>query len=172
MSNDNDIDCLTEERKVSTIPCVNGTWFYPSERQFYSATLKKGHSVNPADIKTVVQIHNAVNEQTWKQILEYEKLHDCDNVKLAKFVGRPGEPTWKSRIYTFVGFQAPFDRHDWHIDRCGKQRRYIIDFYEGQSTPEFPVAIHIDARPDLFSLSGWIDRYRTKTTQLINYFSK
>lgn len=23
----------------------------------------------------------------------------------------------------------PFDRHDWYVDRCGKEVRYIIDYY-------------------------------------------
>lgn len=23
----------------------------------------------------------------------------------------------------------PFDRHDWIIDRCGKEVRYVIDYY-------------------------------------------
>lgn len=24
---------------------------------------------------------------------------------------------------------APFDRHDWTVDRCGKEVRYVIDYY-------------------------------------------
>ena len=31
----------------------------------------------------------------------------------------------------FLGFKLPFDRHDWVVDRCGKDVRYIIDFYNG-----------------------------------------
>ncbi len=23
----------------------------------------------------------------------------------------------------------PFDRHDWFVDRCGEEVRYVIDFY-------------------------------------------
>jgi hypothetical protein len=29
-------------------------------------------------------------------------------------------------------YQAPFDRHDWIVDRCGTKVRYIIDFYTGR----------------------------------------
>lgn len=29
-------------------------------------------------------------------------------------------------------YQAPFDRHDWVVDRCGHRVRYIIDFYAGR----------------------------------------
>jgi hypothetical protein len=28
-----------------------------------------------------------------------------------------------------VGRPLPFDRHDWYVDRCGKEVRYVIDFY-------------------------------------------
>lgn len=27
----------------------------------------------------------------------------------------------------------PFDRHDWLVDRCGREVRYVIDFYDGGS---------------------------------------
>ena len=33
----------------------------------------------------------------------------------------------------------PFDRHDWYVDRCGKEVRYVIDFYFNEDkagTPE------------------------------------
>jgi hypothetical protein len=25
--------------------------------------------------------------------------------------------------------ELPFDRHDWVVDRCGQEVRYVIDFY-------------------------------------------
>jgi cytochrome c heme-lyase len=28
-------------------------------------------------------------------------------------------------------YEYPFDRHDWIVDRCGKDVRYIIDYYDG-----------------------------------------
>ena len=33
----------------------------------------------------------------------------------------------------------PFDRHDWYVDRCGEEVRYVIDFYfddEKAGSPE------------------------------------
>lgn len=30
-------------------------------------------------------------------------------------------------------YEYPFDRHDWIVDRCGKDVRYIIDYYDGGS---------------------------------------
>lgn len=41
-----------------------------------------------------------------------------------------------------LGGAAPFDRHDWIVDRCGKEVRYVIDFYfydEKAGTPQVRV---------------------------------
>ncbi len=38
-----------------------------------------------------------------------------------------------------MGGPLPFDRHDWTVDRCGKEVRYVIDFYfddDKAGTPE------------------------------------
>ncbi len=38
-----------------------------------------------------------------------------------------------------LGGPAPFDRHDWVVDRCGREVRYVIDFYfydDKAGTPE------------------------------------
>ena len=38
-----------------------------------------------------------------------------------------------------MGGQLPFDRHDWWVDRCGHEVRYVIDFYfheEAAGTPQ------------------------------------
>ena len=53
-------------------------------------------------------------------------------------------------IFWVVGrYQAPFDRHDWVVDRCGTKMRYIIDFYTVKAAPVAPsgLAFFIDARP-------------------------
>lgn len=44
-----------------------------------------------------------------------------------------------ARLQSWLGGQLPFDRHDWYVDRCGKEVRYVIDFYfheEKAGTPE------------------------------------
>jgi cytochrome c heme-lyase len=58
-----------------------------------------------------------------------------------------------------MGDSAPFDRHDWIVNRCGKQVRYVIDFYPGHRMPGVPVAFHIDARPALDSVGAVVDRF-------------
>lgn len=79
---------------------------------------------------------------------------------MLKFRGKPTEYSLKARMMHWVGYKLPFDRHDWIVDRCGKQVRYIIDFYEGkrQSENDLP-SIYIDARPAL-TLGGITDRFR------------
>ena len=62
----------------------------------------------------------------------------------------------ESQIFNFLGFKLPFDRHDWIVDRCGVDVRYVIDFYNAKSAdPRSPIAMHLDARPALDSSSVW-----------------
>eukprot|EP00927_Polykrikos_kofoidii_P002146 TRINITY_DN10833_c0_g1_i2.p1 TRINITY_DN10833_c0_g1~~TRINITY_DN10833_c0_g1_i2.p1 ORF type:complete len:250 (-),score=34.27 TRINITY_DN10833_c0_g1_i2:157-849(-) len=156
------VEALSRKREESTIPSATGDPFmYPSERQFFGAATAKGHSIDPNDMSMVVAIHNAVNERTWQDILRYERLHanDCAVPKLERFIGRPGDLSTKAWLLGFTGRTAPFDRHDWHVDRCGTPVRYVVDFYDGKPSPTHPVSIHIDARPEL-SVGGCIDRLR------------
>lgn len=144
---------LDTTRQISSVPSVHGAWAYPSEAQFNTIVQRKGHRVSESDIPVVVAIHNSVNEETWRQIMVYEKLHknSCANPKLIRFVGRPTERSPKSQLFEALGFTTPFDRHDWIIDRCGTTIRYIIDFYDGSGLSTKPIAICIDARPDVTS---------------------
>lgn len=85
----------------------------------------KGNILDPKDLPSIVSIHNTVNEGAWARVMEYEMLHahSCSNPKLLRFFGRPHDMSLKARILSFVGFDPPFDRHDWIIDRCGKEVR-------------------------------------------------
>lgn len=51
---------------------ASGNWVYPSEKMFFDAMKRKGYDARVADMKTVVPIHNAVNERAWKEIKEWE----------------------------------------------------------------------------------------------------
>lgn len=53
----------------------------------------------------------------------------------------------------------PFDRHDWIVDRCGKEVRYIIDYYDGGevNVQNGKFAI-LDVRPAFDSFSAIWDR--------------
>ena len=52
----------------------------------------------------------------------------------------------------------PFDRHDWYLDRCGRQVRYVIDFYFDEQRAGSPEAFTVDARPALDSPGALLDR--------------
>ena len=108
----------------------------------------------------VVAIHNAVNERAWSQVMAWEGLHahECENPRLVRFQGKPGEFTLRSRALTLLGYSPPFDRHDWVVNRCGEEVTYLIDFYKGDSTRAGPPSFFIDARPNITSLSTLADR--------------
>jgi cytochrome c heme-lyase len=69
---------LETSRETSSIPIAEGAgdskfWIYPSEQMFFDAMRRKNWDPKEVDMKTVVPIHNAVNERAWSQILEWEK---------------------------------------------------------------------------------------------------
>jgi cytochrome c heme-lyase len=86
------------EREVSTIPrgspvnkeatpanseaesgvSEGGNWIYPSEKMFFDAMKRKGHKGEAADMRTIVPIHNAVNERAWREIKEWERPWGSD----------------------------------------------------------------------------------------------
>ena len=151
----------------------HSTWVFPSPQRFFNAMTKKGWQPQERDMVSVVSIHNTVNEQTWRRVLQWETLHgrECGDVKLARFKGRPNDASVKARVRGWMGYVAPFDRHDWYVDRCGKEVRYIIDFYAGQEEEQGvpsgmkAAAIHIDARPALDSPGAAYDRLRMQFRQ-------
>ncbi|KAF9350783.1 Cytochrome c1 heme lyase [Mortierella sp. AD094] len=135
-------------------------WIYPSEQMFFNAMKRKNWNPREEDMKFVVPIHNMVNEMAWKHILRWEKLttNACGGPKLVKFEGKPKEITPKAWLRSWVGYTLPFDRHDWVVDRCGKQVTYIIDFYSGQPDPRYPEApsFYLDVRPKLTMDGAWL----------------
>mmetsp|Transcript_22734 Transcript_22734/g.76349 ORF Transcript_22734/g.76349 Transcript_22734/m.76349 type:complete len:210 (+) Transcript_22734:538-1167(+) len=153
---------LPKERETSSIPNAEGqAWVYPSEQMFYNAMRRKGWTPREEDMAAVVAIHNAVNERAWAQVLAWERLHEreCPNPRLARFQGKPTEPSPRARVRQLLGFKPPFDRHDWVVDRCGQEVTYLIDFYNGSApAPGGPPAMFIDARPNITSVSTLVDR--------------
>ena len=139
---DNEDNKESDRQVPAHQPTNSSKWQYPSEQQFYNAMRKKGYQPPIESIPSVLQIHNAVNERSWTQICKWEKeIHDNDNPKLVKFVGRPKDISPKAWLNSRLFMtQEPFDRHDWYIQdnhegeggSVGEPRRYVIDFYEGK----------------------------------------
>ena len=62
----------------------------------------------------------------------------------------------KARFNTLLGYMAPFDRHDWIVDRCGTKIEYIIDFYAGKNDGKSAkLSFYLDVRPKLNTWEGW-----------------
>lgn len=153
---------LEQKRHLSSIPMAekvdqNETWVYPSEQMFYNAMKRKGWTPSEDDMPAVVAIHNAVNERAWREIQSWEALQgkstSCGGPKLVRFRGRPKDISPKARFLNMLGYKLPFDRHDWIVDRCGTEVRYVIDFYNAAPMPNMPTALHLDVRPALDSPS-------------------
>lgn len=81
----------------------------------------------------------------------------CGGPRLESFSGSATSLTPKARLNTFMGYSAPFDRHDWVVDRCGKKVEYVIDFYAGKDEhkPGKSLNFYLDVRPKLNTLEGW-----------------
>ncbi|KAG6952687.1 hypothetical protein JG688_00013171 [Phytophthora aleatoria] len=163
---------LSKDRVVSSIPKSDFTpehqtgaedkWEYPSEDMYFKAMKRKGWAPEAQQMKTIVAIHNTVNEQSWREVLKWESFHPSkEPVKLKKFMGKPTEYSPKAKMMNLLGWSVlPFDRHDWVVDRDGKEVRYVIDFYSGAATPGKPLSVYLDVRPALDSVEGVADRLR------------
>eukprot|EP00937_MAST-01D_sp_MAST-1D-sp2_P002468 g2468.t1 len=142
---------------------------------------RKGWGPKEADIPAVVAIHNSVNERAWREVMAWETALHPDTVsplRLVRFEGRPKDLSPKARLKMLFGYSAPFDRHDWIVERDGEEVRYVIDFYTGARPPAAgaappagaadapplamprPVSVHIDARPAVDSVGNALDRLR------------
>ncbi|KAG9007120.1 Cytochrome c1 heme lyase [Tulasnella sp. 427] len=159
---------LPMDREVSSIPRVEGdNWVYPSQAQFYDAMARKNHNPRAGDMQVVVPIHNAVNERTWQEVLKWEASRGgekCGGIKLVSFKGNAHKLTPKAWVKTLLGYHAPFDRHDWVVDRCGVRMRYVIDFYTGRadpnsSSPTGNTSFYLDVRPALDNVEGFKMRF-------------
>mmetsp|Transcript_3184 Transcript_3184/g.3590 ORF Transcript_3184/g.3590 Transcript_3184/m.3590 type:complete len:350 (-) Transcript_3184:714-1763(-) len=181
---------LSTERVHSTILKPSGeTWSYPSPQMFYNALVRKGKAqdVREEDMDVIVAVHNNMNELAWHDVLRWEALRtsvsetkDSPSVPtLSKFIGRPNDLTPKAWVLSNIfGYQKPFDRHDWTIERNGQSVRYVVDFYydeEKGKEDETPglhdihavKSISIDARPAIDSFESLVDRIQMPILELL-----
>lgn len=176
---------LSTERQKSTIPKAIGKdendqyWVYPSEQMFWNAMLRKGwkwqdavegkddpkgEKLKQQDLSNIIKIHNANNEMAWQEILKWEMafhLQDCPHgPRLKKFGGKAQDYSPRARIRHWMGYELPFDRHDWIVDRCGKDVRYIIDYYDGGEVDNHGKFALLDVRPAFDSIENIWDRMK------------
>lgn len=119
-------------------------------------------------VASIIPIHNAVNERAWKEIVTWESQaptsdpgsKTCGGPKLYSFRGLGVENAFlspRARMNGVLGYQRPFDRHDWVVERCdGERVEYVIDFYQGKSSGGSAGAgLNANARPG--KLSFYLD---------------
>ncbi|CDO96519.1 unnamed protein product [Kluyveromyces dobzhanskii CBS 2104] len=152
---------LPTEREKSSIPRTGSSdnWVYPSEKQFFEAMKRKNWDPEAVDMKAVVPIHNSVNERVWNYIKIWENNQggdECGGIKLTSFKGDSKKLTPRAWFRSSIlGMNKPFDRHDWVVDRCGKQIDYVIDFYSNPEPEKNHLPpIFLDVRPKLNTFEG------------------
>ena len=160
---------LPTNRQKSSIP-RSGTednWVYPSQQMFYNALRRKGWEFGPDDLEQsdmdyIIKIHNANNENAWEEVLMWESLHsdECKSPKLKSFGGKAKYFSPRARLRGWLGYELPFDRHDWIVDRNGKEVRYIIDYYDGEMDPGSHRFAQLDVRPAMDSFEAIADRMK------------
>lgn len=171
-------DPLSTYRQRSSIPKggTDDTWMYPSPQMFYNSLVRKNKAdgVSEKDMDAVVTTHNMVNEVTWAKLLQWEQLYGQlfpnsseDEPRLLYFKGRPDKLSPKARIKSFLGYGVPFDRHDWTVDRGGREMRYIIDFYYDENAEGLKWPFFIDVRPALDSPSALLLRGRMVLDEVV-----
>lgn len=178
---------LSKDREKSSIPKADnsGNWMYPSEQMFWNAMIRKGWNwkdhVNGSDkqyqgkqgedarfhrkdMGEIIKIHNANNENAWLEVLKWERaLHGTEcptGPKLKRFSGDAKNFTMRARFRGLLGYELPFDRHDWIVDRCGTEVRYVIDYYEGDLDPSSGKFALLDVRPAMDRIGNVWDRMR------------
>ncbi|OBS67333.1 hypothetical protein A6R68_04130 [Neotoma lepida] len=161
---------LSTSREESSIPRADSEkkWVYPSEQMFWNAMLRKGwkwkdDDISQKDMYNIIRIHNQNNEQAWKEILKWEALHadECPcGPSLVRFGGKAREYSPRARIRSWMGYELPFDRHDWIINRCGTEVRYVIDYYDGGEVNKDYQFTILDVRPAFDSFSAVWDRMK------------
>nr|DBA44784.1 TPA_exp: holocytochrome c synthase [Ophioglossum vulgatum] len=165
---------LSTFRQQSTIPKAGtlDTWLYPSPQMFFNSLVRKNKAdgVQEQDMDAVVAIHNSVNEATWSRLLQWEDMYAklfssspvvAEGPRLLRFEGKPHQLSPKARMKKVFGYGEPFDRHDWVVDRGGREMRYVIDFYYDEKAAEenrWPFAV--DVRPALDSTAAALLRAR------------
>ena len=103
----------------------------------------------------------------------WESLHsdECKSPKLKSFGGKAKYFSPRARLRGWLGYELPFDRHDWIVDRSGKEVRYIIDYYDGDLDPGSHRFAQLDVRPAMDSFEAIADRMKVIFTRSAERFS-
>jgi cytochrome c heme-lyase len=68
---------------------------------------RKQHNPRKEDMKSIVPIHNIVNEHAWRQVREWEEGkggEKCGGIKLISFQGKPSQLSLRARWNVLLGY--------------------------------------------------------------------
>nr|CAD7396775.1 unnamed protein product [Timema poppensis] len=119
----------------------------PSPGQPFSLPTKRELSTIPKAGTDEVWVYPS-QQEAWHEVLKWEALHakECTDPKLKRFGGKATEYSPRARIRHWMG--------------CGKEVRYIIDYYDGPIHPgSYSFAI-LDVRPAMDSWENCWDRMK------------
>ena len=84
-------------------------------------------------MESIIKIHNRNNEDAWQEVLKWEAFHahDCPaGPRLVRFGGKAKDFSLSAKVrYHMLGYPLPYDRHDWIVNRCGKQVKCRVDLF-------------------------------------------
>jgi len=162
---------MTNAKNTTKTNSTADTWVYPSEQQVFNAMKRKGwKGIEEESIPSFLQIHNSVNERSWRDVQQWEGTDDngdTGTVELSRFEGRPKDITPKAWFLSTLGIRdKPFDRHDWYVVHTNKdgnetteEKRYVLDFYMTDDSAATGVPkVEIDVRPALDSPGAFLQR--------------
>jgi cytochrome c heme-lyase len=128
---------------------------------------RKGwEGIEEESIPSFLQVHNSVNERSWKELCKWEQSdgnnsnNNSNNIELVRFEGRPKDISPKAWFCsTFLFYDKPFDRHDWYISKNGSaEKRYVLDFYMSENKFSGLPKVDIDVRPALDTPEAFMQR--------------
>ena len=115
------------------------------------------------DFANTIRIHNCNNESAWEELMKWEKaFHSAEcpsGPRLKGFYERAYELTPKAKIFNDIGLGRPYDTHDWIIDRCGKEIRYHVEYYDAGEAQTGQFA-RVAVRPAMDSFENIWDRMK------------
>ena len=84
-------------------------------------------------MESIIKIHNRNNEDAWQEVLKWEAFHahDCPaGPRLVRFGGKAKDFSLSAKVrYHMLGYPLPYDRHDWIVNRCGKQVKCRVHLF-------------------------------------------
>ncbi|TRY75220.1 hypothetical protein TCAL_16815 [Tigriopus californicus] len=98
------------------------TWVYPSqtnvlERHAKERLALEGRGHHSQGHGAIIRIHNVNNEAAWQEVSNGRPLHaeECRSPSLKSFCGKATAFSPRARFRGLMGYEMPFDRHDWLV---------------------------------------------------------